>query len=129
MRDTGAVSEVAFDNPYVGTIFLCVVFSSWVEAVEMPCLKVWMEEDRPPSWSGCPRKARHCAVRELCEEAQGLILETDLLRLANSQGCSGKQCLQPRGLWSQVTGVTMSTPSPRAEAPAFRECGSKGLSH
>lgn len=39
MRDTEAVSEVAFDNPYVGTMFLCVVFSSWVEAVEMPCLR------------------------------------------------------------------------------------------
>lgn len=24
---------------YVGTMFLCVVFSSWVEAVEMPCLR------------------------------------------------------------------------------------------
>lgn len=33
--------------------------------------KVWMEEDRPPSWSGCPRKASHYVVREHCEEAHG----------------------------------------------------------
>lgn len=91
--------------------------------------KVWMEEDRPPSRSCCPRKARHCAVRELCEEAQGIILETDLLRLANSHECSEKQCLQPRGLWSQVTGVTMSILSPGAKAPAFWECEREGLSH
>lgn len=88
---------------------------------------VWTEEDRPPSRSGCPRKVSHCAVSELCEEAQEIIL--NLLRLANSHGCSGKQCPLPRGLWSQVTGVTMSTLSPGAEAPAFRECESEGLSH